>query len=341
MNLDVCFEPSAWELALENLDSDSLSAVRFLTLMEGEDEAAVEQALIELENRKILLDVSELPKTGSVGEAAVRLRREEQLVQSEHWIQSLDETDPLRMYLDELAAMPACGDLDALANRLAEGDRSVVEQITNLMLGRVVEWACTLTGRGVLLQDLIQEGSLGLWQAILEYRHGNLQEQCLWHIRSGMARLVTMQARSNGVGQRMRQAMEDYRMVDERLLSDLGRNPTLEEIAQELHMSLEETATVAKMLDSARLLAQVKKPEEPVQEEDDQAVEDTAYFQMRQRISELLSKLEEQDAKLLTLRFGLEGGKPLSPEETGKILGITKEEVIGKESAALAKLRNV
>lgn len=342
MNLDICFEPSPWGQALEYIDDGStLSASRFLTLMEGEEEVAVEEALLELEQRKVMLDIAELPKVGGVGEASVRLRREEQLVQSEGWVNSLEETDPLRLYLEELADAPACGDVNTLAVQLAAGDRGVVEQITNLMLSHVVECACQLTGRGVLLQDLIQEGSLGLWQGILEYSEGDLQEQCLWHIRFGMARLITMQARSNGVGQKIRQAMEDYRMVDERLLSDLGRNPTMEEIAAELHMSLEETAVVAKMLEAARTLAQAKKPAEPEQEEEQQAVEDTAYFQMRQRISGLLSALEPRDAELLTLRFGLEGGKPLSVEETGAKLGLTKEEVIVKESAALAKLRNV
>ena len=344
MNLDVTFEQAPWELAFENMeDGSSLSAARFLTLLEGEEETAVEDALLQLEQRKISLDLSELPKAAGIGEAAVRLRREEQLVKTDRWMESLDQTDPLRMYLEELAAIPACGDVDVLAARLAAGDRSVVEPITDLMLSRVVEQACSLTGRGVLLQDLIQEGSLGLWQGILEYTGGDLQAQCDWHIRFGMARLVTMQARSNGTGQRMRQAMEDYRAVDERLLSDLGRNPTLEEIALELHMTTDEAASVARMLDAARTLAQAKKPAAPAEEdpEEQQAVEDTAYFQMRQRISELLSNLEETDAKLLTLRFGLEGGKPLSPEQTGRQLGLTPEEVVAKESAALAKLRNI
>ena len=101
-------------------------------------------------------------------------------------------------------------------------------------------------------------------------------------------------------------------------------------------------AAVAKMLDSARMMAQAKKPVQPEEEdpEDQQAVEDTAYFQARQRIAELLSNLDEADAKLLTLRFGLEGGKPLAPEETGKKLGLTPEEVVAREAAALAKLRS-
>ena len=157
-----------------------------------------------------------------------------------------------------------------------------------------------------------------------------------------MAKAVTLQARSTGVGQKMRTALEDYRAVDERLLSELGRNPTIEEIALELHMSVEETAAVKKMLDDARILARAKKPpvdEEEEKEAQEQAVEDTALFQMRQRISDLLSGLNEKDQKLLSLRFGLEGGKPLSPEETGRRLGLTPEEVVAKEAAALMKLR--
>lgn len=336
------FEPTAWELALENIKPGStFSAMRFLTLMEGEEEAAVEDALLALEEKHILLDVSELPKIGSVGEAAVRLRREEQLVQEGTLLQNLEDTDPLRLYLEELSQIPVCGDVQLLAQRLLEGDKTVTQQLTNLMLSRVVERAYEMVGRGVLLLDLIQEGSLGLWQAILNYEGGDFEAHCDRQIRWDLARAVTMQARDNGVGQKLRQAMEDYRAVDERLLAELGRNPTLEEIALQLHMSVEETASVAKTLDAARSLAQARTAPEPeeMDPEEQQAVEDTAYFQMRQRIEELLSGLNEDDAKLLTLRFGLEGGKPLSPEEVGKKLGLTPEEVVAKEAAALMKLR--
>ena len=342
MNLDITFEESPWELTLQSLQpSTALSAARFLTLMEGETESVMEEALIALEEKHIELDVSDLPKPAGTSEAAVRLRREEQLVKSGKLAESLEETDPLRLYLEELAATPAFGDPALLAERLLAGDRTVVEQLTNLMLSRVVDHACALVGRGVLLQDLIQEGSLGLWQGILSYTGGDIEEHCDWHIRSGMARAVTVQAAGSGVGQKLRQALEDYRQVDERLLTELGRNPTLEEIAVELHMTVEEAATVARTLEAARLLAQAKKPvETEPTPEDEQAVEDTAYFQMRQRISELLSDLDEEEAKLLSLRFGLEGGKPMTPEETGKALGLTPEEVVAKEAEALAKLRN-
>jgi len=216
-------------------------------------------------------------------------------------------------------------------------------QLTNLGLSRVIELAREYVGYGVLLLDLIQEGSLGLWQAIRNYRYGGYDAHRDRWIRFYMAKAVTLQARQSGVGRKMRTALEDYKAVDERLLADLGRNPTLEEIALELHMSPEEAAAVRKMLEDARILARVKRPpvdEEEEKEAQEQAVEDTALFQMRQRISDLLSGLEEQDQKLLTLRFGLEGGRPLSPEEAGRKLGLTPEEVVAKEAAALMKLRN-
>ena len=145
-------------------------------------------------------------------------------------------------------------------------------------------------GCGVLLLDLIQEGSLGLWQAIQGYREGDYAAYRDYWIRLYMAKAIFLQARANGVGQKLRGALEDYRAVDERLLSELGRNPTLEEIAEAMHISPEEASVVKKMLDDARLLAQAKKQSEPEEEKEaeEQAVEDTAYFQMRQRILDCL-----------------------------------------------------
>ena len=216
-----------------------------------------------------------------------------------------------------------------------------MERLTNLGLSRVIELAKEYTGYGVLLLDLIQEGSLGLWQAVGCFEGGDYAAHRDWWIRQSLARAVTMQARQSGVGHKLREAMEDYRSVDERLLCDLGRNPTVEEIAEEMHISAQEAAAVAKMVENARMMGKVHAPEvedDPAEEE--AHVEDTALFQMRQRIAELLEGVSEEDAKLLTLRFGLEGGLPLSPADTGRKLGLTPEEVVAREAAALAQLRS-
>ena len=338
---DFTFEATPWELALEEMHfGDTLSAARFLTLLEGESEETVEEAFEDLADAHVTLDIAELPKTLGAGETAVRLRREAELVKTGLGPAVLEPGDPLRLYLEEVAATPVCGDELLLAADAAGGDERVMERLTNLGLSRVIELAKEYTGYGVLLLDLIQEGSLGLWQAIGCFDGGDYETHRDWWIRQSLARAVTMQARQSGVGHKLRQAMEDYRSVDERLLCDLGRNPTVEEIAEEMHISVQEAAAVAKMVENARMMGKVHTPEvedDPAEEE--AHVEDTALFQMRQRIAELLEGVSEEDAKLLTLRFGLEGGLPLSPADTGRRLGLTPEEVVAREAAALSQLR--
>ena len=344
IDLDFSFEQNPWESYLRTKGmGDTISAVTLLSLLEGEDEQAVEAALEDLETGCMILDISGLPRVGGTGEAALRLRREMQLMEKGLNPRDLDEHDPLRLYLEELESIPAAGDEVLLAEQCRKGSAQAAEMLTNLGLRHVVSLAAEFVGYGVLLMDLIQEGSLGLWQAVRSYHYGEYTSHRDRWIRFYMAKAVTAQARANGVGQKMRTALEDYKQIDERLLGELGRNPTLEEIAEELHMRPEEAAAVKKMLEDARLLAQAKKPaveEEEEKEAEEQSVEDTALFQMRQRILDLLSGLSQEDQKLLTLRFGLEGGKPLSPEDTGNKLGLTPEEVVAREAAALAKLRN-
>ena len=342
--LDITFEQSGWEAwLLRRQMGEKISAAQLLTLLEGEEEQAVEEALQQLEEACMELDVTDLPRPGALGEAALRLRQEMGMAKKHYSQWALEPGDPLGLFLEELAATPAFGDEALLSEQAAAGDENAMVLLTNLGLSRVVEIAAEYVGWGVLLLDLIQEGSLGLWQGIRCYHRGDYAAHRDRWIRFYLAKAVFLQARASGVGQKMRSALEDYRAVDERLLGELGRNPTIEEIALELHMTAEEAAVVKKTLDNARLVASAKKPEPEEAEEteeDSQAVEDTAYFQMRQRIADLLSGLEEQDRKLLTLRFGLEGGKPLSPEETGRQLGLTPDEVVAREGTALAKLRN-
>lgn len=342
MNLDFTFGQSDWELALSLLkQGDTLSAVRLLTLLEGEDEAEAESAFRLLEERQITLDIEELPSGVVGGELADRLRREEQLVKNGALLQALEENDPLRLYLEEIARIPAAGDPELLALRCSEGDEAAASGLVNIMLSRVVEEALKLTGKGVLLQDLIQEGSLGLWQGVLCYEDGDIEKHCLWWIRQYLAKTVTLHARAGGTGQKLRQAVEDYRDADRKLLTSLGRNPTLEETADYLQISGEEAAVLEKMLLNAREAERIKadRKSDAVAEEEDQAVENTAYFQSRQRIQEMLSVLDAQDALLISLRYGLEGGLPLDPRQVGQKLGLTAEEVVKREAAALEKLR--
>jgi RNA polymerase primary sigma factor len=343
MDLEFSFDKAPWEDKLMALQpGDTVSAVELLTLLEGETEDTVQNVLLELEARSVALDVTGLPKGFGNGEAALRLRREAELVKSGMLMQSLEENDPLRLYLEEVAGLPAAGDPQRMAERFAGGYDPVLPGLTNLMLPMVIEMAQSMTGYGVLLLDLIQEGSLGLWQGILSFQRGDFCSHAAWWIRQYLHKAVLLQARESGLGVKMKQAMEDYRSVDEKLLADLGRNPTVEEIAEEMHMTAQEAQMVADMLSAARMLSSAKQEMEEPEEtpEDEQHVEDTAYFQSRQRVNDLLEGLNDTEAKLIALRFGLEGGKSLSTEETGRKLGLTPEEVVALETAALSKMRN-
>ena len=342
MSLEFEFEKPKWELFVEGLVAESsVYASKLLSLLESEDDEELEAALQALQDKHVSLDVSDLPKFSADSQMGQRLSFEEKLVKSNGWTTQLDENDPLRLYLEEIAQMPAAGDPNVLAQSVAAGEEDAIHPLVNLMLYRVIETAPAYTGMGVLLMDLIQEGSLGLWQGLQLYKDGDICQYCDWWIRQFMAGAVVMQAKASGAAQKLRRAMEDYRDVDQKLLTELGRNPTIEEIAEALHMTPQQTATVAETLENAQMLQRAKAPAEKPQDdqEEELAVEDTAYFQMRQRIADLLSGLEEQDALLLTMRYGLEGGIPMKPQQVALKLGITPEEVVAREGAALAKLR--
>lgn len=339
-NLEFTFDTAPWELLLDRAE-DTVSALELLTALEGVSEDEYEDAMTMLEQRNILPDISDLPKPPSAGEAALRLRQEEQLVARGLNLHDLERGDPLRLYLEEVAMTPAFGDEQILAQEAAAGSQRAMEQLTNLSLSRVIELAGAYVGRGVLLMDLIQEGSLGLWQAIQNYEGGEFVSFRDRSIHLYLAKTVLTQARESGVGQKLRTALEDYRSVDEQLLSELGRNPTVAEIAEAMHMTPENAATIGKMVENARLLQSAKREPDPEEEKEaqEQAVEDTAYYQTRQRVNEMLSGLTEQEARVISLRFGLEGGLPLSPEDTGKKLGLTPQEVVAVETAAMNKMR--
>ena len=320
---------------------DTVSAARLLTVTDGLGDEALEEVFLRLEEENIPIDLSDLPLSGASGEAARRLREEEQLVRSGKLLAGLEENDPLGVYLRELASIPACGDPELLALELLEG-RDVAARLVDLSLGRVVELAQEYTGRGVLLLDLIQEGSLGLWNGILRFTGGSFESFRDGCIRRYMAQAVIRQARASGLGQKMRQAVEDYRMVDERLLSELGRNPTLDEIAEAMHMTVPEIEAVRKFLDNARLVGKAHETKEPEEEtpEDTQAVEDTAYYQTRERVDSLMSGISELEQKVVTMRYGLDGKAPQTAQEVGRRLNLTVTEVVELETAALAKMRS-
>ncbi len=339
---DFVFEQAPWEAYLRSCKNGSvISGWNLISMLEDEEDNAVEDAFSILTVKKLQLDLSGLPQMSAGSNTAQRLQQEREYVTGGLKTALMEETDPLRLYLEEIAAAPTCGDEKLLAEQLSSGDQRAAQRLTELGLSRVVEIAAEYAGQAVLLLDLIQEGNIGLWEAISGYRGGDYAAQRDEAIRSSVLKAIVLQARSNGISQKMKKALQDYRAADQHLLTKLGRNPGLEEIAQEMHISLEQAQTIEKTMADILLLQKAEKLAAPKEEtaEDELPVEDTAYFQMRQRISEMLSVLDEQEARILTMRFGLEKGLPMSAEEVAKALGITTAAVTACETAALSKLR--
>lgn len=342
--IDFVFDdaPSPWELALSRLHrGDQLSAARFLSLVRSSEDLSPEDAAMELEQQGIGLDVSDLPKYAGSPETEARLQLEQRLLEQGGWSESLDEKDPLRLFVEELGRCKPIEALDALAAQGAGGDAKAVEQLVDGCLNLVFDCAKEYAGHGVLLMDLVQEGNLGLWQCVLSYDGGDFREKALWWIRQAMARAVTLQAEANGVGDHLAAQMEHYQRADSRLLTQLGRNPTDQELAQELGVTLEESVSLGRMLREARNMAKVKQDRDAPKEtpEDSMAVEDTAYFQARQRVSDLMSDLSEQETMVLNLRYGLNGKPPMTAQETAAKLCLTAAQVTALEASALGKMR--
>ncbi len=340
MDLEFTFEENALQAFLHSLKPGAtVQAETILSLADQTGREDLEETLSALTEKRISLDVGNL--TVEAGAGTNRLKMEENLAKQQDMTCGLEENDPLRLYLEEIAATPVAGDVNILAAEYLAGKQEAASMLTNLCLSRVIAISREMTGKGVLLLDLIQEGSLGLWQSIGAYSGGDFESHCDWYIRQYMAGAVVLQAADSGLGAKLRQGMEDYRDVDQKLLAELGRNPTLEEIAESLHMTLSQAQMVESMVMSARLVASAhQEPEEKEEDpEDTQAVEDTAYFQSRQRIFEMLSGLTEQEKKLITLRYGLESGKPLSTQQVAEVINISPEEALSLEAGALAKMR--
>lgn len=314
---------------------------QFLELTAGLDGDGTEALMTRLAEAGTVFDISDMPKPGAVGQAALRLREERELVeQGGDLRKKLPRDDSLRLFLDEIASLPE-PDGAEVAAALADGLADPTP-LVNLGMKLAVRLAKEYVGYGVLLQDLIQEGNMGMWQLLTDYP-GGAPETVLEHsIRQAMIRTIFAQALDSGLSERLRRAVEDYRSADERLLMELGRNPTPEEMAEHLHLSVEEVEAVRKTLENARMVdkAHVQPESDEEDEEEDQAVEDTAYYRTRETVSDLMSGLTALETELLNLRYGLNGKPPLSLEETARRLNMTTTQVTETERNALAKMRN-
>lgn len=316
---------------------DTLPAALFLTKLEGEEEETVEAAIAELHRRDILLDVENLDTGASGAKMQARLQMEKGLAEGSVKLRDFEEHDPLRLYLQELDDMP---EMDiSVSDGLTEKQ---MEKLAGAYLPKVVSLAYTYAGKGVLLMDLIQEGSLGLWQGLAEWNGEDIRPYLNRCIARAMAVAIALQARQNGVGARLRKAMEDYRRAEKEMLSRFGRAASVDEIGDFLGISGDAAGEISRMLQNAKTEKNdtAEDEAEEVDVDAENEVEATAYYQMRQRVAELLENLSDTDAKIISLRFGLESGTPMADDAIARKLGLPLEEVTARGAKALETLRN-
>ncbi len=260
--------------------------------------------------------------------------------------------DPVRMYLREIGKIPLLTfeqELD-LAQRILEGDEEAKQKLSESNLRLVVSIAKKYVGRGMLFLDLIQEGNMGLIKAVekFDYTKGfKFSTYATWWIRQAITRAIADQARTIRIPVHMVETINKLIRTSRNLLQQLGREPTPEEIAQEMEIPVEKVAEIQKIAqDPVSLETPIGEEEDShlgdfIQDEDSPAPHDAAsYTLLKEQLEEVMNTLTPREAKVLKLRFGLEDGKSRTLEEVGREFNVTRERIRQIEAKALRKLRH-
>ena len=260
--------------------------------------------------------------------------------------------DPVRMYLREIGKIPLLSydkELE-LAKRILEGDEEAKQELAEANLRLVVSIAKKYVGRGMLFLDLIQEGNMGLIKAVekFDYTKGfKFSTYATWWIRQAITRAIADQARTIRIPVHMVETINRLIRTSRHLLQQLGREPTPEEIAKEMDMSVEKVMEIQKIaLDPVSLETPIGEEDDShlgdfIQDEDSPAPQDAAsYTLLREQLEEVMKTLTPREAKVLRLRFGLDDGKARTLEEVGKEFDVTRERIRQIEAKALRKLRH-
>ena len=260
--------------------------------------------------------------------------------------------DPVRMYLKEIGKvnlLTADEEIE-LAKRMEEGDEDAKKRLAEANLRLVVSIAKRYVGRGMLFLDLIQEGNLGLIKAVekFDYRKGyKFSTYATWWIRQAITRAIADQARTIRIPVHMVETINKLIRVSRQLLQELGREPTTEEIAEEMDMPVDRVREILKISQEPVSL------ETPIGEEEDSHLGDfiqddnvpvpadaAAFTLLKEQLVEVLGTLTDREQKVLRLRFGLDDGRARTLEEVGREFNVTRERIRQIEAKALRKLRH-
>ena len=260
--------------------------------------------------------------------------------------------DPVKVYLKEIGRIPLLTPEEEieLAIRIADGDEEAKKKLAESNLRLVVSIAKRYVGRGMQFLDLIQEGNLGLIKAVdkFDYTKGfKFSTYATWWIRQAITRAIADQARTIRIPVHMVETINKVKKTNSQLLHKNGRDPTPEEIAAEIDMPVEKVREILRVAQEPVSL------ETPIGEEEDSHLGDfipdddalapadaASQLLLKEQLSEVLTTLTEREAKVLSLRFGLEDGHPRTLEEVGKEFNVTRERIRQIEAKALRKLRH-
>lgn len=260
--------------------------------------------------------------------------------------------DSVRMYLKEIGKVPllSANEEIELAKRMELGDEEAKKKLAEANLRLVVSIAKRYVGRGMLFLDLIQEGNLGLIKAVekFDYRKGyKFSTYATWWIRQAITRAIADQARTIRIPVHMVETINKLIRVSRQLLQELGREPSPQEIADEMDIPVERVREILKISQEPVSL------ETPIGEEEDSHLGDfiqddnvpvpaeaAAFTLLKEQLNEVLGTLTEREQKVLKLRFGLEDGRARTLEEVGKVFNVTRERIRQIEAKALRKLRH-
>ena len=300
-------------------------------------------AELDLSDDAIPLDDGDIDLTGL---------EEEELVDPVDLAAEYSLDDPVRMYLKEIGQVKLLSAEEEveLAKRVSEGDQNAKNKLTEANLRLVVSIAKKYSGRGLHILDLIQEGNTGLIRAVdkFDWTKGNkFSTYATWWIRQAITRAIADQARTIRVPVHMVEVINKATRCNRKLVQELGREPTVEEIAKELNLPVE------KIIEANRTAADTLSLDTPVGDEEDTSigsfVEDertpgpadaTSNALLAEALKEILDTLTEREADVLRMRFGMYDGRTHTLEEVGQIFGVTRERIRQIENKAIRKLRH-